>query len=72
MGRPINRLDQTRPLHLKSTSNYIFGKDKPFREWMKKVEETTPLWNTRQVMAWNLDKHYLKDLEAKGVPIHQP
>jgi hypothetical protein len=40
-----------------------------FRAWLLKTAAQTVLWNPLEVALWNLDKRYLKDLEAKSVPI---
>jgi glutathione synthase/RimK-type ligase-like ATP-grasp enzyme len=38
-----------------------------FRAWIDHVAERTRLWNPAPLMHWNLDKRYLRDLEARGV-----
>ncbi|MFH2109761.1 MAG: hypothetical protein ABIJ47_00720 [Candidatus Bathyarchaeota archaeon] len=53
---------------VKSASNYGLN-PKLFIQWMKKVESKTRLWNSAKLMEWNHDKHYLQELEAKGIPI---
>lgn len=53
---------------IKSASNYVLY-SKSFIKWTKDVEEKTRLWNTSRLVEWNHDKHYLKDLESKGVPM---
>jgi glutathione synthase/RimK-type ligase-like ATP-grasp enzyme len=53
---------------IKSASNYITKPDS-FIRWSKDVEEKTRLWNNSSLVEWNHDKHYLRDLELKGVPI---
>ncbi len=40
-----------------------------FLAWTQRVAQTTRLFNTPPVLAWNSDKHYLQALEAKGVRI---
>lgn len=40
-----------------------------FVAWLERVERTTCLWNPLAPIRWSLDKHYLCDLEAAGVPI---
>ncbi|MBI5705505.1 MAG: hypothetical protein HZC36_00785 [Armatimonadetes bacterium] len=39
-----------------------------FRHWLDAVEGQTRIWNPPSVVRWNLNKRYLHDLEAKGVP----
>ncbi len=37
--------------------------------WAKRVSECTKLFNCYELVRWNTDKRYLRDLEAKGVPV---
>ena len=53
---------------IKSASNYA-TEPESFIRWSKNVEEKTRLWNNSRLVEWNHDKHYLRDLEIKGVPI---
>lgn len=39
-----------------------------FREWLADVDAVTTLRNPRGMIEWNLDKRYLRDLDAAGVP----
>lgn len=39
-----------------------------FVAWLERVERTTRLCNVPEIVRWNVDKHYLADLEARGVP----
>lgn len=36
---------------------------------MHSVEEKTKLLNPPELVRWNLDKHYLRDLEESGIKI---
>jgi glutathione synthase/RimK-type ligase-like ATP-grasp enzyme len=41
-----------------------------FLEWIKSLEKVdVRVWNSPNVIRWNTDKAYLRDLEAKGVPV---
>ncbi len=40
-----------------------------FRTWLDRVGRTRRLHNPAPVVAWNLDKRYLLDLGAAGVPV---
>lgn len=40
-----------------------------FVAWASKVDRLTRLHNPAEVLRWNTHKHYLKELEAKGVPV---
>jgi hypothetical protein len=39
-----------------------------FRRWLRSVQDVTDLRNSLDVVEWNLDKHYLADLDRAGVP----
>jgi O-ureido-D-serine cyclo-ligase len=53
---------------IRSTWNYT---DRPaqFLDWAAEVSRKTSLHNPSEIVAWNIDKHYLLALEAAGVPI---
>jgi len=41
-----------------------------FRQWLDRLkEQQVVLWNPAEIMHWNMDKKYLRDLAAKGVTI---
>jgi len=40
-----------------------------FSAWLNKVEQQTQLINPPSLIRWNWDKHYLQDLENKGIRI---
>lgn len=40
-----------------------------FRRWLVTVSGQTRLHNPEPVVAWNTDKHYLRDLAALGLPV---
>lgn len=40
-----------------------------FRRWLRSVQDVTDLRNSLDVVEWNLDKHYLADLDRAGVPV---
>jgi len=46
-----------------------FERADEFGAWLGRVEGQTTLCNSPDVVRWNMDKHYLADLEARGVPI---
>jgi len=46
-----------------------FERADEFSAWLGRVETQTDLCNSPDVVRWNMDKHYLADLEAKGVPV---
>ncbi|MFM7243536.1 MAG: RimK family alpha-L-glutamate ligase [Planctomycetaceae bacterium] len=46
-----------------------FDRFPEFMEWLGRVESLTRLCNPAPLIRWNLDKHYLGDLAAQGVPV---
>lgn len=40
-----------------------------FSAWFARVRSLTRLCNDPQTIAWNMDKHYLADLEEKGISV---
>ncbi|KSW19601.1 RimK family alpha-L-glutamate ligase [Cellulomonas sp. B6] len=53
---------------IRSTWDYT---DRPtqFSDWTRRVERTSTLLNPADVVTWNIDKTYLRDLEHRGIPI---
>jgi glutathione synthase/RimK-type ligase-like ATP-grasp enzyme len=41
----------------------------PFLEWARSVAAVTALWNPPPLIEWNVDKRYLVELAASGIPI---
>ena len=39
-----------------------------FADWTRRVEASSVLLNPAPVVRWNIDKTYLRDLEARGIP----
>ena len=52
---------------LRSPWNYVERLD-TFLSWCARIESLTRLFNPLAVAQWSLDKRYLADLAAKGVP----
>jgi hypothetical protein len=52
---------------IRSTWDYIH-RHAAFLEWTRRVSSETRLLNPADVVAWNSDKRYLGELEARGVP----
>ncbi len=52
---------------LRATWDYPERRDE-FLEWLRRVDALTVLLNPYDVVAWNTDKRYLRDLDAAGVP----
>ena len=53
---------------VRSTWDYA-GHRKRFLAWAAAVEQVSTLANPLPVVRWNTDKHYLRELEAAGVPV---
>ena len=53
---------------VRSTWDYLDHLDE-FRTWLTAVDRVAPLANPASVIGWNLDKGYLADLAAAGIPV---
>ena len=58
----------TKSIIFRSTWDYFY-RFPEFSKWLKEVSEKTKLINSKDIIYWNIDKHYLLDLQAKGVYI---
>jgi glutathione synthase/RimK-type ligase-like ATP-grasp enzyme len=52
----------------RSTWDYFHRFDE-FKSWLDKVEGKTKFINPIEQIKWNMDKHYLLELEQKGIPV---
>ncbi len=52
----------------RTTWDYFYRFDE-FKKWLNKVKEKTTLINPYHQILWNLDKHYLLDLQKQGINI---
>ncbi|WP_420399810.1 ATP-grasp domain-containing protein [Flagellimonas sp.] len=52
----------------RSTWDYIH-RVKEFGEWLESASTKTRFINSKKLIDWNLDKHYLQDLKVEGVHI---
>lgn len=48
---------------------YDDGQFEKFQAWLDRVKDQTQLINDFDTIQWNVDKHYLKDLDARGIKI---
>ena len=55
-------------LVFRTTWDY-FDRWDEFQHWLHEVKKVTSLINPAACLHWNLDKHYLLDLEDAGVPV---
>ncbi len=53
---------------IRSTWDYT-DRQAQFVDWARRVEQTSALLNPADVIAWNTDKTYLRDLDERGLPI---
>jgi glutathione synthase/RimK-type ligase-like ATP-grasp enzyme len=58
----------TRLAVFRTTWDYFF-RISEFRAWLDRAAAQTRLLNSHDLVRWNLDKHYLKDLERSNVRI---
>lgn len=58
----------TKAVLFRSIWDYFHRFDE-FSEWMEKAKVLTRMINPSEQILWNIDKHYLLDLENKGVQI---
>ncbi len=59
---------QTRAVVFRTIWDY-FERYEEFSAWLEVVKTKTQLVNSYDLIQWNIDKHYLKDLQNKGVAI---
>ena len=59
---------KAKALIFRSTWDY-FDRFKEFSKWIDKVSKQTQLINSERLFRWNIDKHYLLDLQRKEVNI---
>ena len=53
---------------IRSTWDYS-GRLEEYLDWADTVAEVTRLYNPAEVVRWNCDKRYLRDLADRGVPV---
>lgn len=67
-SNPAFDWSRTKIAVFRSTWDY-FVRVESFLQWLVRCETRTHLINAAPLVRWNLDKHYLLDLERAGVPI---
>ena len=55
----------TKSAMFRTTWDY-FDRWDTFSPWLHRVQGQTRLFNAAPIVHWNLDKHYLQDLEQQG------
>ncbi|MGG6231296.1 ATP-grasp domain-containing protein [Tenacibaculum sp. SDUM215027] len=58
----------TKYVLFRSTWDY-FDRFPEFSKWLNTVSNQTTLLNSEKIIRWNIDKHYLQDLQQNGVHI---
>jgi glutathione synthase/RimK-type ligase-like ATP-grasp enzyme len=58
----------TKYVLFRSTWDY-FNRYAEFSIWLNKISKQTTLLNSENTIRWNIDKHYLLDLQKKGIHI---
>lgn len=58
----------TKFIIFRTTWDY-FDRYQEFSIWLEKVNKLTTLINPKELIYWNIDKHYLNDLSNKGINI---
>lgn len=58
----------TKSALFRATWDY-FHRFEEFSKWLEKVSKETLLINPETIIRWNIDKHYLQDLQNNGVHI---
>lgn len=53
---------------LRETWDYVEHRDE-FVAWLGRVDQVSLLRNPVDVVAWNIDKRYLRDLRGAGIPV---
>ena len=59
---------QTKAVVFRTVWDY-FERIAEFHAWLQEVNQKTILINPLSLIQWNIDKHYLRDLLAKGIAI---
>ena len=59
---------ETRSVLFRTTWDY-FDRFDEFSVWLEKISKLTTLFNSENLIRWNIDKHYLRDLNIKGINI---
>ena len=58
----------TKYVLFRTTWDY-FDRFAEFSVWLEGISKVTKLLNSEDLIRWNIDKHYLRDLQKKGVHI---
>lgn len=53
---------------IRSTWDY-HRRPQEFLDWLSRVAKVTSLHNALEIVRWNTDKRYLRDVESAGIPV---
>ena len=67
-NNPSYDWSKTRSLIFRTIWDY-FERFDEFLLWLEEVRHQTQLINSYDLVKWNIDKHYLKELSEKGIKI---
>ena len=65
---PSYEWQQTKSVLFRTVWDY-FERFDEFWEWLKQVKTKTRLINSYELIKWNIDKHYLRDLKNNGIQV---
>ena len=76
-GLKVHRTNWDNPYFDWSSTRYIlfrttwdyFERFDEFSSWLREVSNKTQLINQKELIYWNIDKHYLQDLSDQGIRI---
>ena len=63
---PTYEWQETKSVLFRTISDY-FERFNEFCEWLEQVKTKTRLINSYELIKWNIDKHYLKDMSSWGI-----
>ena len=65
---PAVRWESARACAIRSTWDYHL-RPREFLAWIQRVSALCPLWNSPNLIRWNIDKSYLRKLAGRGAPV---
>ena len=65
---PSYKWHQTKSVIFRTVWDY-FERFDEFWEWLEQVKTKTRLINSYELIKWNIDKHYLRDLKNNGIQV---
>ena len=65
---PSYEWQETKSVLFRTVWDY-FERFDEFWEWLEQVKTKTRLINSYELIEWNIDKHYLRDLKNNGIQV---